>query len=226
MFIPNTIPGTLAEMLAFLQPAAETGLFDTVEYHYDEATSEPDGIICTQNGIDLFRFGVNSSGQVRITPYFADGTEAPASRQFGLVKIDNIMRCAGGICFVSVSVSGSKTVFVIAKTSGGTTGSFLFLIPSNMSQSNFQQDCTIYPTSLHDNTSLRIFYSGYHIKTSFASDADRTILTKIPVAGAYGSTDCFTSAFIRTVAQFYDTGEQIIGGSHYGCMFHVALLDE
>lgn len=227
MYIPNTAPASLADMLTFLQPGIETGLFDSVEYHYPDGGSDPDGILCSQDGNVLFRFAISNSttSNFVITPY-VNGVEAATQHRYESAKIDYAMRCTGGFCFISVSLSGSRYVFVIAKLSDGTTGSFKTSLASSPTTSNFSNTLSIFPTSYNDNTSLKMYTQPWKIEAVHALDMDRTIFAKIPFAGEYGSTGTFSTAFIRTAVQFYDNGEQIIGGKQYGCMYHIALLDE
>lgn len=230
MYIPNTMPATLADMFDFLEPGTETGLFDSVEYHYPSESEDPDYILCNKDNSTLFRVALYAaSNNIRIIPY-VNGVEldisSGAARLFNS-RIDYCMRCAGGFLFIGGSVSGSRQVFVIAKLSDGNTGSFGTAEVSSPSSGNFNTtNSTIYPTGPNDNTDLKIYKSGWKIQAVHATDMDRTILSKIPFAGAYGSTGTFSTAFIRTAVQFYDTGEQIIGEKHYGCMFHFAILDE
>lgn len=230
MYIPNTMPATLADMFDFLEPGTETGLFDSVEYHYPSENEDPDYILCNKDDGTLFRVALNASNNhIKIIPY-VNGVEldsgSGAAHLFD-ATINYCMRCAGGFLFIGGSVSGSRQVIAIAKLSDGNTGSFATSEVSTPSSSNFNTyNSTIYPTGPNDNTDLKIYKTGWKIQAVHATDMDRTILAKVPFAGAYGSTGTFSTAFIRTAVQFYDTGEQIIGGKHYGCMFHFAILDE
>ena len=229
MYIPNTMPATLADMFDFLEPGTETGLFDSVEYHYPSENEDPDYILCNKDNSILFRVALNTStNNIKIIPY-VNGVELDASSASHLFdsRIGYCMRCAGGFLFIGGSVSGSRQVIVIAKLSDGNTGSFATSEVSSPSTTNFNNyNSPIYPTGPNDNTDLKIYKSGWKVQAVYATDMDRTILAKIPFAGAYGSTGTFSTAFIRAAVQFYDTGEQIIGGKHYGCMLHIAILDE
>lgn len=229
MYIPNTMPATLADMFDFLEPGTETGIFDSVEYHYPSENEDPDYILCNKDNSALFRVALNATNNnIKINPY-VNGVvlEASSANHLFDSNISYCMRCAGGFLFIGRSVSGSRQVFVIAKLSDGNTGSFRTTETSDPTSSNFNNyNNAIYPTGPNDNTNLKIYKSGWTIRANYATDMDRTILAKIPFAGAYGSTGTFSTAFIRTAVQFYDTGEQIIGEKHYGCMLHFAILDE
>lgn len=223
MYIPNKVPATLAEMLAFLLPTVENGLFDSVEY---DDGDNPTEIRCFKDGNQLYRFGVNTGGQWTVEAY-VDSEKTPwVNRNLQVVSLEYVMRCTGGICLISVSLSSLRACLIIAKTADGKTASFRTQISSSLNVNSYAADLVCYPTCFGDNTALKLFGSGYHIKTNYANDSDRTILARIPVVGAYGSTDAFSTVFIRSITQFFNTGEQIIGGRHYGCIMFFALLDD
>ena len=197
--IHNNI-SNLSEMIAFLSTSITSGLFDSVEYDNEES---PTAIQCIKDGHTLFQFTINGSGSWQIIPYVGDET-----------------------VFISTTLSGSRTCFTIAKTNDGKTASFKMTHGSNIGSASFAADLVIYPTCFGDNIDLKLYTSGYHIKTNYADGSDRTIFTKIPVSGQYGSTGYFSTAFIRSVVQYFDAGEQIIGGVHYGCIYFVAVQGE
>jgi len=218
MFIPDYAPSSLAEMYAFLLPSAEDGLFDSVSLNEPETPSE---IICRKNGHVILRMTCADSVW-RITPYVADGIAASSNRCFLGYRIANAVRCAGGISFVSNTVSGLRYVFLIAKTSDGKTGCISFSQHDSYTEN---ERLHLYPVCCGDNTALDLYTRGYEIITNF-SGADRTILTRIPVVGTRGCTEYFTGAYVRNVMQCGGNEEQIIGGNHYGCFQHIALWDE
>lgn len=82
---------------------------------------------------------------------------------------------------------------------------------------------TFYPSSYADNASVKIYSSGYQVATNYTDD--RTILSTVPVAGAVGSTDYFTTLFVRNVVQFLESGTQLIDGVQYYCDWYFAILD-
>lgn len=218
MIIPS-IPTTLAEMLNFLQPTVQDGLFDSVAY--DDADT-PTKIVCTQGGNTILE--ITASGSIfTFNPYVADGIAATGRGM--TTPLSSCFRCKGGVYFIS-NLKGAPEYyyrFVIAKTSSGKTG---FIKLSNV-QVNTEAALRLYPTCYGDNTSLNIYTNGYCIYMNYYNQTyDRTVLSKIPVAGENGSTDYFTGCFIRSAFQFAETGVQSIGGKSYGCSDCFAILDE
>lgn len=218
MFIPDHAPETLAEMYAFLLPSVGDGLFDDVSF---DDPDNPTKLVCTQNGHPVAAMTVVNNDWI-IAPYAAQGSSAEYYRSFNGYPLATVMRCTGGICFTSVSDSGSRHVFVIAKTSDGQTGCLYF---THLITFYPDDRLTFYPTCFGDNTALALYSHGFVVSGNLGS-ADRTILTRLPVVGQRGSTGFFSGVFMRNVMQFNDNGEQIIGGKHYGCLYHIALLDE
>ncbi len=219
MYIPNTVPSNLAEMLDFLLPSVQDGLFDSVAY--DDAEN-PAKIVCTQNGNVILEITVNESSQFTFTPYIAEGVSGGINHT-AFFRIDEAVRCSGGFCFRS-NAQGSPIYyyrFAAAKTDSGKTAFLAYTYMNNDTNSAAQ----MYVTCFGDNPELKL-YNGYFFAVNLGEVHDRTILSRIPVAGVRGSTGCFTTAFLRTAAQFRETGAQIIGGKQYGCIGQIAILDE
>ena len=218
MYIPNTYPTTLAEMLSFLLPSVQDGLFDSVSYDDDDS---PTKIVCTQNGNVILEITVNESSQFTFTPYIAEGSAADVAHS-AFFKIDEAFRCSGGIYFRS-NAQGSPIYyyrFAIAKTRTGKTA-FVHCFNYNVESSAY---CQLFISSFGDNPELPM-YNGFLIAVNLGSVYDRTILSQLPVIGGRGSTDCFSTLLLRTAAQIIETSEQIIGGTKYGCADIFAILD-
>jgi len=226
MFIPNTMPSTLAEMLAFLLPTVEDGLFDSVAYDDDE---NPTKIVCTQGGNTILEFTV-ASDKWTITPYTATDTPAiGTSHVFENKPIGVLCRCSGGLYIRADELHNSRIGYLIAaKTSSGKTGFFGCAALTSVGHSFFNGARTVYSTTFGDSTTLALYTHGYNIGCTYTANYpnDRTILSRVPVVGTIGSTDYFTTAFIRSMVQFAETGEQIIGGKKYWCDIQFAVLDE
>lgn len=217
MYIPSSVPTTLAAMLEFLQPMVADGFFDSVAY--DDAES-PSKIVCTQDGETILEMTVNGTSWT-FTPYTASGTAAQGSHVYSGRSLETVFRCSGGAYFLSVSLSSQKYSFIIAKTSAGKTG---FILANQSTNFNLAADIVYYPVCFGDDTTLGL-YNGYHVRSNLVN-ADRTILTKLPVVGANGSTDYFTTAFVRNVVQFQETGVQLISGKRYACAYLAAITDD
>ncbi|MBQ8922347.1 MAG: hypothetical protein IJ060_09340 [Oscillospiraceae bacterium] len=223
MYIPNTMPLTLAEMLDFLQPTVEDGLFDSVAY--DDADS-PTKIVCTQNGNTILDISSANNGHGwYFVPYISAGTAATG---FGVNVLAYTARCKGGVYFRSTNTGGPNYyfTFIIAKTGSGKTGFIQF--NSQMIAVGASLAPVLYSRCFGDDTSLSLYTYGYLVACNYTSAtvADRTILTKLPVVGARGSTDAFSSVFVRSLFQFVNDGQQSIGGKTYGCIDMFAILDE
>ena len=229
MYIPNTLPATLAEMLAFLQPTVGDGLFDSVAYDNE---SSPTKIVCTQNGNTILDISV-SDAKWNFLPYAADGITGNGIT--GMRYMTAAYRCKGGVLIAGNNGAGDATFtrwnFLIAKTSagGGKTG-FVRVGTSgyNAPQVYVNGGRTFHTTCFGDSTSAQLFTGGFSVYIHYTAGTpyDRTILTKLPVVGEPGSTDYFTTAAVRNCVQFYEDGEQIIGGKQYGCAQAFAILDE
>lgn len=229
MYIPNTIPSTLAEMLAFLTPTVEDGLFDTVAY---DDQSSPTKIVCTQDGNTIL--DVVKASYWEFYPYVADGTRAATAhcaKTVGFSANHNLyskwIRCKGGIVIFSRSVSGTSSstdsYLAIGK---GTNEKTAFFVYDGSGDGKLVSIKKYYSTCFGDNTALALYSSGWYAQCNCDS-ADRTILTPIPIVGTSGSTDTFSTVFIRSAVQVPENGtQQIIGGKTYGCNYHFAVLDE
>ena len=210
---------TLADMKDFLT-ALGTNIFDSVAY--DDNTT-PTKIVCTQDSHTILEVSVNGTNWT-FTPYIADGTAA-ASGHIYTSAILSAFRCSGGAFFATTAVTNNVQAngkyFVIGKTSAGKTG-FVHI----QSAQGFSNISSLSPvtTCFGDDTSSA-FYSGtYHISIT-SGTRDRTILTKIPVTGALGSNDYFSSVLVMTSRQFQEVGQQSIGAQLYGCNGYFAITD-
>ena len=229
MFIPNTMPSTLAEMLEFLTPCVEDGLFDSVAYDDDES---PTKIICTQGGNTILEIADSPSSppQFSVTPFVAQNTPATGNRITCIVKEDLredhyfCMRCKHGIVIVSVYLSFAY-VIAVGKTTAGKTAciSGIENIPASVSIT--EADRQYYTTCIGDNTALSFYTKGVFTHCCDMT-SDRTILRKIPVVGERGSTDSFDGVYFRETVQSAQNGAQTIGGKNYGCAGDFAVLDE
>lgn len=225
MYIANTAPSTLAEMLDFLSPTIANNLFDSVAYD-DE--NNPTKIVCTQNNETILEMTV-SSGVWTMTPYIASGVAATGGEHvLTSMRWGFAIRCKGGVAFRSTYVQDGYGYrwYVIAKTSSGKTG---FVLSWSGGTATYGMDYnTLYPSCFGDNTDLDLYAHGYKTTTNYYNNHsyDRTILSRIPVVGIRGSNDYFTTALIRSTLQYIETGEQIIAGKRYGCMDLFAILDE
>lgn len=229
MFIPNTMPSTLAEMLEFLTPCIEDGLFDSVAYD-DE--SSPTKIVCTQGGNTILEIANSSASppQFSVTPFVAPNTPATDRRITCIVKEDLredhyfCMRCKHGIVIVSVYLSFAY-VIAVGKTTAGKTAciSGIENIPASVSIT--EADRQYYTTCIGDNTALSFYTKGVFTHCCDMT-SDRTILRKIPVVGERGSTDSFDGVYFRETVQHASNGQQTIGGKNYGCAGDFAVLDE
>ncbi len=214
MFIPNSVPSALAEMLAFLEPAVSDGLFDSVAY---DDQSSPTKIVCTQGGNVILDVVYGASGSWGFIPYIAQGVAASQNMHYvpaGSRTWASACRCKGGIYFID---SDNQIGWAIAKTTNGQTGFICHALDNPYT--------TFVPTRFGDDTALRIYQSGWQDFWYAGNASDRTALTKIPVAGTNGCTDCFTTVFIRKMVQFRDNGVQMIGGKKYGCIGLLAIFD-
>lgn len=229
MFIPNTMPSTLAEMLAFLLPTVEDGLFDSVAYDDDE---NPTKIVCTHGGDTILEIA-NANGsppQFRVVPYVAQNTPATGRRITCIVKEDLrddhyfCMRCKHGIVIVSVYSTNTYAI-AVGKTTSGKTACISCVESRPASVSITEADRQYYTTCIGDNTALSFYTKGVFTHCSDIA-SDRTILRKIPVVGERGSTDSFDGLYFRETVQSAQNGAQTIGGKAYGCAGDFAVLDE
>lgn len=217
MYIPNSIPTTLAAMQEFLQPMVADGFFDEVSISHDETT-----LNCWQGGVIILVMNI-TNGSWTFTPIVDTGTPATGSHVYSEHALEFVCRCSGGAYFRSVSQSSLKYEFVIGKTNAGITGFIQVQVTNSYNPSN--GSLNLYTSTNFDKTNLLIYSNGYRITTNYGG-ADRTILSNIPVAGQLGSTDYLTTVFVRNVVQFTDTGEQLIDGVKYYCVWHFAIIDE
>lgn len=219
MYIPNTMPKTLAEMLAFLQPTVADGLFDSVTYDNE---SSPTKIVCSQDGNVIFE--ISGGASFNMFWYIASGTTASSPRTWTGAIIYNCMRCKYGVYF-DCDVGSDTYALIVTTTSNNKTGFISVLFNKNITSTSFRYTNTYYTACMGDNTNLDLYTNGYVVSNNSGS-SDRTILTKLPVVGERGSLNYFTGAFVRNVVQIFDTSEQIIAGKHYGCIKLFAILDE
>ena len=240
MFIPNTMPSTLADMLAFLLPTVEDGLFDSVAYDNE---SSPTKIVCTQGGNTILDISI-SAGAFTFTPYVTDGTAATGQHLGKFVPYATLtptsngsyarcMRCKGGAVFVccdnQISGTRSQHAVCICKGSNGKTA----LITENTGISGDSsypmrtgEMRAYFTTCFGDITTLPLYISGHKLTTDSTDAGDRTILAEFPIIGEWGSTDKVVTAFYRKAVQFATNGQQTIGGKTYGCLQYFAVLDE
>ena len=233
MYSPSSVPTSLAAMLDFLLPTVESGLFDSVEYD-DE--SSPTKIVCKQGGetiLDVIYAYQQNLHTWLFIPYVASGTPANAAHSWHIsdtngIPIASLYRCSGGVFFKSQSRpyvgDASKFFFIIAKTSADKTGFILYKQAENYVFS-IAANITYYVSGFGDNTSLALYTGGYKVQGNSGA-GDRTILTKLPVVGILGSTDYFTTAYVRNVVQYTQTGVQLIGNKKYFCVENLAIEDE
>lgn len=220
MYIPSSIPTTLAAMLEFLQPMVADGFFDSVAY--DDAES-PTKIVCTQDENDILDISVSGTTWT-FKPYIAAGIAGgPAGRTPSFV-ISYLARCSGGAIFSQANYAASNsggTNFVIAKTKAGKTAFIGFSAPSLTSYNANAMFTTIWG----DSMAVPRYTNGFLVTANGLSN-DRTILQTIPVFGGVGSTDYFDSVRFRNMAQYYEAGVQIISGKRYGCVGFFAITDD
>lgn len=207
---------TLSDMKAILEGMG-TDFFDTVAYD-DEA--EPTKIVCTQDGHTILEVSKSSTNWT-FTPFIADGAGANTYHCFNNSPISSMYRFSGGLCIADYMHSPRK-FFAIGKTSANKTGFVAYSTPQSIV---VKASSTYYPTSFGDTPDLWIYTDGYIVQTNSAT-ADRTILSKLPIVGARGSTDAFTSIFVRNAVQFAEDGQQMIGGQLYGCVKFLAFTDD
>ncbi len=224
MYVLNAMPATLAAMLEFLQPTVEDGLFDSVEYDNE---SNPTKIVCTKDSnVILDVSGSNKSWDFK--PYVASGTAASTNHAYSTNSSATkwkLIRCTGGVYLRASFDDGSGAMFIMAKTSGEKTG-FIYASPPSTGNFNVDfvsKDVTYYTTCFGDDTTLALYANGYYVHNNRV--ADRTILTKLPVVGSQGSTDYFSTAFVRNVVQYAQEGVQQIGSKKYGCSHFMAIED-
>lgn len=223
MFIPNSIPTTLAEMRDFLLPMVDTGFFESVEY---DDPDTPTKLICTQDADVILEISASRSVDTYWTfiPYVAGGVPADSNHQFDANGTGALLigayRCTGGAGLHFYNSSGYYHYFIIARSTLQRTA---FLI-ERTSETFLGDYWNCHPICYGDDTSLSIYTNGYRIFSNALDD--RTILREIPIAGSRGSMDGFSSAFVRDMVQFVETGEQIIGGTKYFCLGPFAILDE
>lgn len=216
MYIPNTVPSTLAGMLEFLQPTVQDGLFDSVAY---DNADNPTKIVCTQDGNTILEISSPSGYLIYRSP---EDTVTVSFVNYGAASgIMFAARCSGGVMILSNTSYGVYVFLIIGKTSAGKTG---FLTGTVNDPANLAASVKYTPICYGDDTTLSLA-QGYTITSNYAA-ADRTILSKIPVVGSWGSTDYFTTIFSRNVSQYSNTGVQLIGGKRYGCMYFVAITDD
>lgn len=232
MYSPNSVPTSLAAMLDFLLPTVESGLFDSVEYDNE---SSPTKIVCKQGGntiLDVVYAYQMSLHTWRLLPYVSAGTTANSAHSYA--SYDNgfpiaaLYRCSGGVLFKGAHRGsiGDEDIhfFVIAKTSADKTGFIAFKQENNYVFS-IAANIQYYVSGFGDNTSLALYTGGYKVQGNSGA-GDRTILTKLPVVGILGSTDYFTTAYVRNVVQYTQTGVQMIGDKKYFCIENMAIEDE
>ena len=222
MYMPDTVPSTLEEMMEFLRPSIDDGLFDAIEY---DNPSSPTKILCKQNGVSLIEIST-SDRDWSFLPYVGQegsiaGDEHKMSTTLGVV-----CRCKGGIIFRSTQ-QGSPFYyfnFIIGKLNTGKTAFIQFSGVNDFDYTNTKY----YTTSFDDNTGLYTYVYGYVITSNYLNGmiADRTILSAIPSTGKTGSTDYFETVKVRTLVQFVEMGSQLIGDKHYWCIGTIAILDE
>lgn len=234
MFIPSTMPENLADMLAFLQPSVEDGLFDSVEY--DDADN-PTKIICTQSGKRILDV-VFGDYTFTFTPYYAENAPVTQSARKGFINTQYTgetyylcMRCKGGIGLVSRSLANNRKSFImIGKCTNGKTAFVTGASVGNTNDDIIPKAPNSYTgvmvTCFGDSTGLAMYSKALYCVVTASISADRTILRDIPICGTYGSTDKFSTLFVREVMQYPNNGEQTIGGKKYGCIYDFAILDE
>ena len=210
MYISNTAITTLQGMLEFLQPTVEDGLFDSV-------VIDSNVIKCSKDDTVLLTINTDNQGVFGFYPKLNASTQASGAHAL-IGRANKVMRCKGG--FAIIDTQNEQKTFAAARTSNDKTA---FMVASRNVYST-SYEVIYYSTCYGDNTSLSMYFDGFRIRNNTASD--RTILSKIPVVGVYGSTDYFTTAFSRNCVQFAEDGLQIIGGKKYGCYGAIAILDE
>lgn len=246
MYIPNTMPSTIAEMYDFLEPTIEDGLFDAIN---ETTVSGVDALECTQGGNTILTILLGAiSGYWTFIPHPTDGInpddEGTIVRS-PVCAITNVegdwcfMRCKGGVGFMYWQRNNSVTsanIFFIGK---GTNGKTAFLSRGqgisgdDYNASGWAQTLNafrtsrirVFPIQFGDNTNLSLWQYGAYV-SCWSTDADRTILQQLPIVGERGSTAYFTTLFARTAAQEPTHGRQLLGDHYYGCLGNFAIRDD
>ena len=210
MYISETAISTLQEMLEFLQPTVDDGLFDSV-------VIDSSVINCSKDDTIILVINTDNQGVFGFYPKLDASTQASSPHAL-ICRANKAMRCKGG--FAIIDTQSEQNTFAAARTSNDKTAFMVANRIAFISGSGVKW----YTTCYGDATSLNMYTYGYDMGMNYAND--RTILNKIPVVGVYGSTDYFTTAFSRSCVQFAENGLQMIGGKKYGCYGVIAILDE
>lgn len=247
MYIPNTMPSTIAEMYDFLEPTIEDGLFDAIN---ETTVSGVDALECTQDGNTILTILLGAiSGYWSFIPHPADGIDPDdgggsimRSPVFLITNVESdwcFMRCKGGVGFMHwehTSATRSANIFFIGKGSNGKTA-FLArghsISGDDYNNSGNSQTLNafrasrirVFPIQFGDNTSLSLWQYGAYV-SCWSTDADRTILQQLPIVGERGSTAYLTTIFVRAAAQEPTRGRQLLGDHYYGCLGNFAILDD
>lgn len=250
MYIPNTMPKNATEMYDFLEPSIADGLFDSIAIVDDQTALGGKRLECSQNGniiLTIVADIADGSGEWYFIPHPAEGVNPDTNtsdeiRSVGITVTDTeadwcMMRCSGGIGFFYWHVNSSTPIAAIfvGKTSDNKTAflshgksQYDYAVSSGQTKNAIHRNTAsgvMYPIKFGDNTALSLWANGVFTCCD-CIDADRTILREIPVVGERGSSDLFTTLFIRTATQVPTYGRQKIGDHYYGCLSNFAILDD
>ena len=227
MYSPTTPPSTLAEMRDFLLPMVDTGFFDSVEY---DDPDTPTKLVCTQDANVIVEFTVSAAGKWNVTPHVAAGDTPDSNHRVtnSEFAIQKAYRCTGGALIVFSRTGYQNRIYFAI---GHTTATLETVGVKTAFVLEWRTDDYALPVGGYeyfticygDDTNHRYYTTGYYLYTQGV--ADRTILREVPIIGSAGSTDGFSSIFVRDTAQYAETGEQIISGTKYFCCGHFAILD-
>lgn len=221
MYIPETIPTTLAEMMTFLQPMVAGGFFDMLEY---DNNASPTKIECTYAGEKVLELSYSGSGWL-FKPFIDYNTPASPAGRTPQFTPGFMARCTGGAFFTQRAYNAGATSqgqsFMIAKTKAGNTA----FISCEQPMLTSTTVTTLYVSAFGDSTAAPGYSSGFRLMPNGLS-LDRTTLQTIPVFGPVGSTDYVTTCKFRATAQYMEAGLQLIGGKRYYCAGLFAISDE
>lgn len=206
----NEIPTTVEAMVAFLQPLVTSGFADAV-------TAGNETVNIKQNDTTMVSLWHNVSSTATGWGGGVPNASGSSHSVGSDVAIQKIALCKGGVILKRTDY----WYMAVAKTKEGKIG----WIPVQDHGYSSQNSYPFYTTCLGDNTSLSLWTNGYKICRN-SDSGDRTILTKLPVVGATGSSDYFSTVFAKNIMQWAEDGVQLIGGKQYGCVGPFAMLDE
>lgn len=207
----NEIPSSLAAMKTFLQPLVDNGFCDAIGYDDD---ANPTKLLLYKDDAVAVRLLFAATRKWGFEVPNAGGSmhAVPAS-----IETTKVGLCSGGVIFFNPSY----IYFAIAKTKEEKIG----VVCAEDRGYSSQYSYPFYTTCVGDNTSLALYTNGYKIYRN-SDSGDRTILTPLPVVGTTGSSDYFSTVFVKNIVQWAEDGVQLIGGKQYGCIGPFAMLDE